>query len=293
MTEFKKMHPIVNFLFFLFAIGFAMVFTHPLCLALSFLSAVFSRHFAVGKPKAKSVIYTAILFISASLITPLFSHEGVTILTYLPSGNPLTAESILYGISAAFMLITVLIWFSSFNTVMTSDKIVYLAGRLAPSLSLVFSMCLRFVPRFVSQIKKIALARKTYGKGSPQRLTERIKDALAVLSVAISISLEGSIETADSMKCRGYGLSHRTAYTNYRISSRDVFWIFWILCFSAYIIIGKILGQINFAYYPYIKSAPMNFYTASVFLSYFLLNAAPVIIEIKEAQRWKALKSKI
>lgn len=293
MTEFKKMHPIVNFLFFLFAVGFAMVFTHPLCLAVSFLCAVFSKHFSIGKPKAKNVIYTVILFISASLITPLFSHKGVTILTYLPSGNPLTAESILYGISASFMLITVLVWFTSFNTVMTSDKIVYLAGRLAPSLSLVFSMCLRFVPRFVSQIKKIALARKTLNKSEHQRLSERAKDALAVLSAAVSISLEGSIETADSMKCRGYGLSRRTAYTNYRISSRDVFWIFWILCLSAYIIIGKILGQINFAYYPYIKSAPMNFYSASVFLSYFLLDIAPVIIEIKEAQKWKALKSKI
>lgn len=293
MTEFKKMHPAVNFLFFLFTIGFAMVFMHPLYLALSFLCAVMSRTFAVGKPRAKNIIYTVILFISASLVTPVFSHEGVTILTYLPSGNPLTAESILYGISASFMLITVLLWFTSFNTVMTSDKIVYLAGRLAPSLSLIFSMCLRFVPRFVSQIKKIALARKAYGKDAPKKLTDRAKSALAVLSAAVSISLEGSIETADSMKCRGYGLSHRTAYTNFKFSPRDVFFIFWILCLSAYIIAGKISGQINFTYYPYIKSAPMNFYSASVFFSYFLLNATPVIIEIKEAQKWKALKSKI
>ena len=33
----------------------------------------------------------------AALVNPAFNHAGVTILIYLPSGNPLTLESILYG----------------------------------------------------------------------------------------------------------------------------------------------------------------------------------------------------
>ena len=37
----------------------------------------------------------------AAVVNPAFVHQGVTILTYLPSGNPLTLESILYGLAAA------------------------------------------------------------------------------------------------------------------------------------------------------------------------------------------------
>ena len=34
---------------------------------------------------------------------PAFDHEGATLLAYLPSGNPLTLESIAYGVAAAVM----------------------------------------------------------------------------------------------------------------------------------------------------------------------------------------------
>ncbi len=60
----------------------------------------------------------------AALVNPAFNHEGATILTYLPSGNPLTLESMLYGAAAAVMLASVVLWFSSFNEVITSDKFV-------------------------------------------------------------------------------------------------------------------------------------------------------------------------
>ena len=32
------------------------------------------------------------------LVNPVFNHEGMTILTYFPWDNPLTLESIVYGI---------------------------------------------------------------------------------------------------------------------------------------------------------------------------------------------------
>ena len=84
----------------------------------------------------------------AALVNPAFNHEGATILTYLPSGNPLTMESMFYGVAAAVMLASVVLWFSSYNEVMTSDKFVYLFGRIIPALSLVLSMALRFIPKF-------------------------------------------------------------------------------------------------------------------------------------------------
>ncbi len=111
-----------------------------------------------------NLVYMLPLLVITALINPAFSHQGVTILAYLPSGNPLTLESILYGIYAAFLLIAVITWFSCFNAVMTSDKFVYLFGRIIPALSLVLSMSLRFVPRFTAQIKVISKAQKCVGR---------------------------------------------------------------------------------------------------------------------------------
>ena len=34
------------------------------------------------------------------VINPLFSHEGATMLFYLKDGNPVTLESILYGVGS-------------------------------------------------------------------------------------------------------------------------------------------------------------------------------------------------
>lgn len=61
------------------------------------------------------------------------------------------------------MLACVLIWFSCFHEVVQSDKLVWLFGRLLPSLSLVLSMALRFVPRFTGQMKKTAEVQRLQG----------------------------------------------------------------------------------------------------------------------------------
>ena len=66
-----------------------------------------------------------------ALINPIFNHEGVTILGYLPSGNPVTQESVIYGICAALMIVSVICHFSCYNEVMTSDKFIYIFGKIS------------------------------------------------------------------------------------------------------------------------------------------------------------------
>ena len=86
------------------------------------------------------------------------------ILAYLPSGNPLTLESMLYGLASAALLSATLLWFTCYNAVMTSDKFIYLFGRVIPALSLVLSMTMRFVPRFRTQLHTVAQAQKYMGR---------------------------------------------------------------------------------------------------------------------------------
>ena len=179
-NEFKTYHPIVNFIYFLFIIGFSCVFLHPISLGISLVGAFSYSVMLKGKKSIKTnILYMLPTVIVMALLNPAFNHEGVTIIAYLPSGNPLTLESIAYGGAAAVMVISVICWFSCSTEVMTSDKIIYLFGRIIPSLSLLLSMTLRFVPRFIKQTKAVANAQRGIGNDvSNGNVIKRIKTAV-------------------------------------------------------------------------------------------------------------------
>lgn len=167
---FGSCHPAVNFLYFVLVIAFSMCLTHPVCLLLSVCGAVIYHAVLLGpRSLRKSAVWMVPMAVLAAVINPAFTHQGVTILAYLPSGNPLTLESMLYGLASAALLSATLLWFSCYNTVMTSDKFIYLFGRVIPALSLVLSMTMRFVPRFRTQLHTVAQAQKYMGRDTGER----------------------------------------------------------------------------------------------------------------------------
>lgn len=167
-----------------------------------------------------NIKYMIPLILLTALINPAFSHQGVTILTYFPSGNPLTLESIMYGIMAAFMLVTVICWFSCFNCVISSDKMVYLFGKAAPVLSLILSMTLRFIPDIAGQFGKVYRAQRASGYKPKDSCFVRIRTGCHVFSAVVTWALERALVTADSMRSRGYGLPGRSAYSLYRFKKK-------------------------------------------------------------------------
>lgn len=295
MNEFKTYHPIVNFVYFIFVIGFSMFFMHPLALFVSLICGFLYSVMLKGKKALKvNLIYMLPMIIGMALINPAFNHEGMTILAYLPSGNPLTLESIVYGACAAVMIATVICWFSCYNQVMTSDKFIYLFGKVIPAMSLIISMTLRFVPRFVSQFRVVTNAQRCMCRDiSNGSIISRAKHGLCILSIMATWSLENAIETADSMKSRGYGHPGRTAFSIFNFDSRDKKTLLCIAGLGMYTLAGGVSGGIYFNFFPYMKAVAMSAYSISVFLAYFALCMCPIIIEIWEVRKWKALKSKI
>ncbi len=294
MSEFKAYHPFVNFVYFLFVIGFSMFSMHPLCLCISLICGFTFSAMSEGKKTIKrNLIYMIPVFLLTAMVNPLFNHEGVTIITYI-GNNPLTLESIIYGIGAACMIISVILWFLCYGIIMTSDKFIYLFGKLIPSLSLILSITLRFVQRFLAQFKIVANAQRCIGRNpisaSP---IKKIKYGLTILSIVVSWALENAIETADSMRSRGYGIPGRTAFSIFRFDKRDVKALVSILFFGIYTLVGCILGAMYFRYFPSIKASEVSVYSASVFFAYFLLCMCPIIIEVSEVRKWTALRLKI
>ena len=290
MNEFKTYHPIVNFTYFVFVIGFSCFFMHPVCLCISLASGFAYSVMLKGRKQVKTnLIYMLPMIIIMALMNPVFNHEGVTIIEYMPGGNPLTLESIVYGLCTAVMILSVICHFSCYNEVMTSDKFIYLFGKIIPGLSLIFSMTLRFVPRFTAQLKVVANAQRTMGRDiSNGKLITRAKNGLNILSIMTTWSLENAIETADSMKSRGYGVPGRTAFSIFTFDKRDKKALISILVLGIYTLVGNLMGGMYFRFFPSIKPAEVTPFGISVFAAYFLLCICPVIIELWEVRKWKS-----
>lgn len=289
---FTGYHPIVIFIYFTLVIVCSMFLMHPICLLISLVCGfVYSVKLSGKKALKFNLLFLIPALLVSALMNPAFNHEGVTVLAYLPGGSPLTLESVAYGAAAAAMLVSVISWFSCYNVIMTSDKFICLFGRIIPSLSLILSMVLRFVPKFKAQIKVVSNARRCVGRDvSNGSVLQRARNGLAILSIMVTWSLENAIETADSMKSRGYGRRGRTAFSIFTFGSRDKKAMSAICAAGLYTIIGAFCGGLYYRYFPSMKGTDVTPYSVSVFAAYFILCIIPMMLELWEDKKWKATK---
>ena len=292
---FSDYHPFINFLYFALVIGFSLVLAHPLAQGIALVCAIAYSVSATGKKSVLFLLRHCLpMVLLTAFINPAFNHEGTTTLLYFRNGNPLTLESILYGFAAGAMLVTLLLWFASFNRVMTSDKFIYLFGKVIPALSLVLSMSLRFVPKFKTQMATVAETQRSIGRDvSSGSLWSRTKTAIVIFSIMITWALENAIETADSMKSRGYGLKGRSAFSIYRFDERDKYTCIWFSFCGAFLLVGMMRMAFGFRYFPNIRYAPLDMTTIPFYGVYSALCITPVILNWKEERQWKTLISEM
>ena len=292
---FSGLHPAVNFIFFALVLVCSMCLMHPVCLLVSLACSVcYAIRLRGGRALRLSIRWFLPMMLLAAILNPAFNHQGVTILTYLPSGNPLTLESLLYGLAAAVMLVSVMEWFVCYSAVMTTDKFVYLFGRVIPAVSLVLSMALRFVPQFAEHLREVRQAQRCIGRDPLDGgLIRRVKKGVTVLSALVTWSLENAIETADSMRSRGYGLPGRSAFGIYRFDERDRTALLWLLACGGYLIAGWCAGGFRFSYYPSLTAGAVTPLSVTFPLAYLALCLTPLIFDRKEERTWKRLNSGI
>lgn len=292
---FSRFHPLVNFLYFGIILSFSMISMQPVCLFISALCAILYYVTLKGAKAARLLLHGVFpVFLLAVIINPAFSYEGNTILCYLPTGNPLTLESIIYGVASGIMMVGILLWFACFTEVVTSDKFVYLFGRIIPALSLLLSMTLRFVPRFTSQFSTVREVQKTLGRDTENgSLLSRIKNAVACFSIVVTWSLENAIETADSMKSRGYGTKKRTAYSIYRFEERDRTALCFLIFCGLFLLSTGLAGKLFWRYFPDIRGVVTDPLTILAELCFLLLCALPIFLDRKEERVWNSLRSGI
>lgn len=290
MDEFSKLHPIVNFIYFVAIIGFTMFFMHPIFLGISLISAIIYVAYLQGLNGIKNNLLMSIyIIVMVVLVNMLVSSNGETILFYI-ANKSISLESIYYSIASSVMFITVFMWFSCYNKIMTSDKFIYLFGKRFPSLSLIISMVFRLIPNFKIQTKKIKDAQKAMGRNFDEgTVLEKIKNGIKLISILITWALENSIETVDSMKARGYGLDGRSNFSIYKFEKRDKIYLSILLLLLGIIISGVFYGESYINYFPSFIMRDRNLYSYVIYTTYGILGIFPIIINVQRNFLWKKI----
>ena len=169
LDYFKDYHPTINFIFFTFIIGFNMFILNPIIQGISLLAAIIYLFFLDKKIGLGSLGFFLFILIFFPILNGLFNNRGLTPLYYFRNGNALTLESIVYGFCSSLMFISMMVWFLCYNQIMTSDKFIYIFGDRFPSISILLTMILRFVPRYFEKLKEIYRGQKAIGEDLPEK----------------------------------------------------------------------------------------------------------------------------
>lgn len=169
-------------MYFLFLLLAAMFLSNPVIAVITLLGALLARKSLQIKAKSFSeVIFYWLLLILIALTNPLFSHNGATVLFFL-NRAPITLEALVYGVVLGVTVIGVLFWCQCYSRVFTSDKSLYLFGRVIPKLSLVLTMAIRFLPLLKRQAEKVSMAQKAMGLYSSEGFADRVRAHFRIMT---------------------------------------------------------------------------------------------------------------
>lgn len=289
---FEACHPGVNFLFFAAVIYGSAAFTHPVFLAVAYICAFV---YSVRRNGGKSVVFNLCLLPLVAAFTLYYAsyhHFGVTVWKQNFIGNNMTLESLIYGAMTGLRAATVCMWLSCLFSVVTSDKVVYLFGKISPLLSLGLTILLRLIPRIKLETRRINLAQRGIGRGAGQgNLWQRFVNCLRIFSMLISWMIQALGLEADSMRSRGSLLRGRTAFSIYRFDNRDRSFVIMLFACVTLTAMGVILGATEMLYDPRLIWKELSSLSVITALGYTGLCLMPLGLEIWTEYRFRRARN--
>ena len=290
---FEKCHPAVNFIYFSAVIAGTILFNHPIFLLISFVCGFL---YGIKRGGWKALVFNAVLIplvAAFALYYSNYNHFGVTVLRQNMIGNNMTVESLVYGFVLGVSTAGVLMWFSCVFSVFTTDKVVYLFGKVSPRLSLFLAIVLRMIPRIKKEAKKINTAQKGIGRGVSQgNFFQRLKNCIRIFSMLITWTIESLTTASESMRSRGSSLRGRKAFSIYRFDDRDRTYVVGMFLCLTLTAMAVILRQTNIFYDPKIIMTPITAMSFLFYAGYGAFCLMPLGLELwTEYRFWKARKT--
>ena len=290
---FEKCHPAVNFLYFTTVIAGMIVFQHPIFLLISFACAF---AYSIKRNGWKALVFNSVLIplvVAYAFYYSSYNHFGVTVLQQNSIGNNITLESLVYGFVLGFVVAGVLIWFSCVYSVFTTDKVVYLFGKVSPRLSLFLAIILRMVPRIKKEARKINTAQRGIGRGANQgNVFRRLRNSIRILSMLITWTIDSLTMVSESMRSRGSSLRGRKAFSIYRFDNRDRAYVIGNFACLTIVFMAVMLKQTDILYDPRIIMNPITSMSYLFYIGYAVFCLMPFGLDLwTEYRFWKARKT--
>ena len=278
---FETCHPAVNFIFFAAVLYGAASFTHPVFLAIAYLCAF---AYSVRRRGRRAIGFNLCLLplvLVFALYYSAYHHFGVTVLMKNSIGNNMTLESFVYGLAIGLRFAALCMWLEAMFRVVSSDKVVYLFGKVSPRLALFLTILLRFIPRIGREAGRIDLAQKGIGRGSDQGgIFRRFVNCLRIFSMLITWMISALALESDSMRARGSLLRGRTAFSIYRFDNRDRAFVIALFGCITLTAMGVILGNSKMWYDPRILWKSLNAIGMAAAIGYLALCLMPLTLEL-------------
>lgn len=292
-------HPLVLMLYSVCVLVCAMLFFQPVYIALSVLFG-FALHVCLSgwrasvRPLRWELPFIAVIV----LLNGLFSSNGVTVLFSI-AGHAFYLEPFVFGLAMGFTLLAALLWFADVARLVGLDRLMELGAARLPNVTMMVALCARLVPRLLREGRQISTvqgvclatagnaAADTPPRRSPVRRFVRASSRqLRSASVLMGLSMEDSLDTADSMRARGWGAtSHRSVYHKTRFAAADARALIVIVALVASCVILSVKGWTGYSFYPFLDPVGMQV----GYVVYALLLALPFFEYIREVIRWKRL----
>lgn len=289
---FFALHPGLSFSYFIILFLLPMMFHHPLYLAVIFTGIIILNLLLGQVLVLKSHLKWYILMASFIIIlNPLFTSRGATIMFYL-GNRPFTMEALFHGGLFALSLVSILLVFPAYMRVITPDRFLFLFSSLAPNTAFNITVVLRFIPLLRRRLQEVLFVQQAMGIFSLEKSRRaKAKETMETFNILVTWSLESSLQTAASMRARGYETQKRSSAMVYQINRYDLVFLGLIAASVAAALLGYIWGYGQYQIYPYLEPALPVLSWHFLTIMFFLF--IPIFLEGREWIQWHFIRSKM
>ncbi|MBQ8171322.1 MAG: hypothetical protein IJZ95_04960 [Oscillospiraceae bacterium] len=268
MRSLERAHPLCCFVYLAAVLGITIFTRDPIALA---ESAVGAALLLILSGNIRIVIWLPVVTVVSAVTNPVFVHRGDTVL-FFAGDLPVTAEAVLYGAVFGLMISAAAGWSINAVKYITTDKYIWLFGRMLPVSGLVLSCGLRLVPLFIRRTRDFSASQGAVG----------IRDTLKAFSASVGYSAEEAMTSADSMRARGYGTARRTSYSLYRLGGRETVQLLAVVLVSVSAVSAMICGGGAFEFYPAVSGVGLSAADMLLYIAFGIMCVMPSCVILHE-----------
>lgn len=232
-----------------------------------------------------------------AILNPIVNNQGTHVLVYGPRiplwGHlDITLEAVLYGLSSALRVFTVIAVCGLASTVVDPDGLLGIFSRISSRSSLAAALAVRLYPSMVCEAREIREAQLARG----ERLEEGgwLRRSRAHLPMMLSLfqgSLDRAASIAESMSARGFGSGRRTRWRSRFWRIRDSVAVAAALAAIGVTAAAMVSGKGAYSFFPTAPNpwsalSPAAWTALSLTLSF-------VVVLTWSWKRWHWLRSRV